>query len=91
MTMPQYREFLNFFNSLNCQFLYVHSCFAGGKNILNLLKKDIDEEQKIFDITSINYIVAMGATTDTEMTSFLVFEKDQEAIKKKQKKTLLIL
>ena len=61
-----YRKFLYYLNYLNTDFLLVMSCFSGGYNLEKFHKELSDETKKVFSLLSLNYILGIGATSDTE-------------------------
>ena len=66
MNRNQYRALLELLNNLHTDFLAVSSCFAGGVNLEEMHKDLVAINQQLFSTTSLNYILAINATTDTE-------------------------
>ena len=66
MNRNQYRALLELLNNLHTDFLAVSSCFAGGVNLEEMHKDLVTINQQLFSITSLNYILAINATTDAE-------------------------
>ena len=66
----QYKKLLQFFNTINCKFLYVSSCFAGGQNLLTMHKANKDATKGvIFDLKKILYHIVIASLTDITASS----------------------
>lgn len=63
MDLEQYKLLLNFINPYT-DFFYIISCYAGGSNISELSQKQIDTTKEYFALEQLQFIFAMGATSD---------------------------
>ena len=72
MTSEEYIEFLKVLKTINTEFLYILSCFAGGINLLKMHNLLIDQTNTILDkqfsVSQVPYYIVIGTTTGTEAT-----------------------
>ncbi|MFC1842362.1 hypothetical protein ACFLYU_01760 [Candidatus Dependentiae bacterium] len=67
----------NFLPKINCNFLFVNSCFAAGLNIEKAFKAVARESKKVYEEVDIKFPIALGVVSDVEVNFLkrLLYEK----------------
>lgn len=82
LNLQQYEEFLKILNDINCECLFVTSCYAGGTNLLEIRTLQLAQQEKIvdsivrkhflgkgYDVRGINYILVVASTQQSVISA----------------------
>jgi len=71
LNKKEYQDLLKLFNTIHCQFLLVNSCYAGGKNLVDMHKLNTEEQKILFSgiKEEPQFIISIESITDQPTTA----------------------